>query len=113
MKYKGIIKGGQTQGGIKFEISWEPNFPVNNFARNNGKIAPSPLISLNPSINFLGISVNQSIDPFFVCIFDESCHWLQFRVDYCVDDGAIFPLFRAKLFTGKLGSHEISNFLPP
>ena len=25
------------QGGIKFEISWEPNFPVNNFARNNGK----------------------------------------------------------------------------
>ena len=26
-----------TQGGIKFEISWEPNFPVNNFARNNGK----------------------------------------------------------------------------
>ena len=30
---------GQTsrQGGIKFEISWEPNFPVNNFARTNGK----------------------------------------------------------------------------
>ena len=26
-----------AQGGIKFEISWEPNFPVNNFARNNGK----------------------------------------------------------------------------
>ena len=25
------------QGGIKFEISWEPNFPVDNFARNNGK----------------------------------------------------------------------------
>ena len=25
------------QGGIKFEISWEPNFRVNNFARNNGK----------------------------------------------------------------------------
>ena len=25
-----------TQGGRKFEISWEPNFPVNNFARNNG-----------------------------------------------------------------------------
>ena len=24
------------QGGIKFEISWEPNFPVNNLARNNG-----------------------------------------------------------------------------
>ena len=23
------------QGGIKFEISWEPNFPVKNFARNN------------------------------------------------------------------------------
>ena len=49
----------------------------------------------------------------WLCIFDESCHWLQFRVDYCVDDGAIFPLFRAKLFTGKLGSHEISNILPP
>ena len=28
---------GVGQGGIKFEISWEPNFPVNNFARNNGK----------------------------------------------------------------------------
>ena len=27
----------QKQGGIKFEISWEPNFPVSNFARNNGK----------------------------------------------------------------------------
>ena len=26
-----------NQGGIKFEISWEPNFPVSNFARNNGK----------------------------------------------------------------------------
>ena len=26
-----------VQGGIKFEISWEPNFPVHNFARNNGK----------------------------------------------------------------------------
>ena len=25
------------QGGIKFEISLEPNFPVNNFAQNNGK----------------------------------------------------------------------------
>ena len=25
------------QDGIKFEISWEPNFPVTNFARNNGK----------------------------------------------------------------------------
>ena len=25
------------QGGIKFEILWEPNFPVNNFARNNEK----------------------------------------------------------------------------
>ena len=24
-----------------------------------------------------------------------------------------FPLFRAKLFTGKLGSQEISNFIPP
>ena len=29
------------QGGRIFEISWEPNFPLNNFARNNGKIAPS------------------------------------------------------------------------
>ena len=28
------------QGGIKFEISWEPNFPVNNFTRNNGKKLP-------------------------------------------------------------------------
>ena len=25
------------QGGIKFEILWEPNFPVNNFAQHNGK----------------------------------------------------------------------------
>ena len=25
----------------------------------------------------------------------------------------LFPLFQAKLFTGKLGSQEISNFLPP
>ena len=24
-----------------------------------------------------------------------------------------FPLFQAKLFTGKLGSHEISNIIPP
>ena len=24
-----------------------------------------------------------------------------------------FPLFQAKLFTGKLGSQEISNFIPP
>ena len=39
--------------------------------------------------------------------------YLQLRVDYFVDDGAIFPLFRAKLFTGKLGSHEILNILPP
>ena len=31
----------QTQGGRIFEISWEPNFPVNNFARNIGKIALS------------------------------------------------------------------------
>ena len=30
-----------VQGGRIFEISWEPNFPVNNFARDNGKIAPS------------------------------------------------------------------------
>ena len=29
--------GGHKQGGIKFEIFWEPNFPVDNFARNNGK----------------------------------------------------------------------------
>ena len=27
----------QEQGGIKFEILWEPNFPVNNFTRNNGE----------------------------------------------------------------------------
>ena len=26
-----------TQGRIKFEISWEPNFPVNYFARINGE----------------------------------------------------------------------------
>ena len=25
----------------------------------------------------------------------------------------VFPLFRAKLITGKLGSHELSNILPP
>ena len=49
----------------------------------------------------------------WLCIFDESCHWLQFRVDYCGDDVAFFSLFRAKLFTGKLGSQEISNFIPP
>ena len=46
-------------------------------------------------------------------IFDKSCHWLQILVDYCVDDGTIFSLFRAKSFTGKLGFHEISNILPP
>ena len=34
---KSKIKVGQIQGGIKLEISWEPNFPVNDFARNNGK----------------------------------------------------------------------------
>ena len=39
--------------------------------------------------------------------------YLQLSVDYFVDDGPIFPLFRAKLFTGKLGSHEISNILHP
>ena len=33
----GQVQTGQDQGGIKFEISWEPNFPVDNFARNNGK----------------------------------------------------------------------------
>ena len=48
-----------------------------------------------------------------LCIFDESCHWLQFPVDYRVDDGVIFLLFRAKLFTEKLGSHKISNFISP
>ena len=31
-----------SQGGRIFEISWEPNFPVNNFARNNGKIRHHP-----------------------------------------------------------------------
>ena len=35
---------GSLQGGIKFEISWEPNFQVNNFARNNGK---NPVIIKN------------------------------------------------------------------
>ena len=25
----------------------------------------------------------------------------------------LLPLFQAKLFTGKLGSQEISNFIPP
>ena len=39
--------------------------------------------------------------------------YLQFRIDYCVDDGAIFLLSRAKLFTEKLGSHKISNILSP
>ena len=39
--------------------------------------------------------------------------YLQFRVDYCVNDGAIFLLFRAKLLTGKFDSQEISNILPP
>ena len=29
------------QGGRTFEISWEPKFPVNNFAGDNWKIAPS------------------------------------------------------------------------
>ena len=30
------------QGGRIFEILWEPNFPLNNFARNNGKIIHHP-----------------------------------------------------------------------
>merc|ERR1712030_212228 len=30
------LKDGSGQGGIKFKISWEPSFPVNYFARNNG-----------------------------------------------------------------------------
>ena len=38
---KTYTEGGGAQGGGIFEISWEPNFPVNNFARNNWKIAPS------------------------------------------------------------------------
>ena len=33
----GRVGGWVGQGGRKFEISWEPNFPVNNFARNKGK----------------------------------------------------------------------------
>ena len=36
-----VGRKGANQGGRIFEISWEPNFPVNNFARNNGKIVPS------------------------------------------------------------------------
>ena len=28
---------GVKQGGIKFEILWEPNFPINNFAQNSGE----------------------------------------------------------------------------
>ena len=36
-----IFSARQSQGGRIFEISLEPNFPVNNYARNNGKIAPS------------------------------------------------------------------------
>ena len=40
-------------------------------------------------------------------------YFLWEEVDYCVDDDEILLLFRAKLFTGKLGSHEISNILPP
>ena len=49
-----------------------------------------------------------------LCIVPIECHiraqsgggakWLMTR---------FFPLFRAKLFTGKLGSHEISNIIPP
>ena len=31
------VQLGPSQGWIIFEISWEPDFPVNNFARNNGK----------------------------------------------------------------------------
>ena len=37
----GDARGGSGQGERIFEISWEPNFSVNNFAQNNGKIAPS------------------------------------------------------------------------
>ena len=33
--------GIEHQCGRIFEILWELNFPVNNFARDNGKIAPS------------------------------------------------------------------------
>ena len=40
---KKIIQKSFGQGQVErlFEISWEPNFPVNNLARNNGEIAPS------------------------------------------------------------------------
>ena len=34
---KYMIQEHVRQGGRKFEMSWEPNFPVNDFARNNGK----------------------------------------------------------------------------
>ena len=40
-KLKVLSKVIANQGGRIFEILWEPNFPVNNFARNNGKIASS------------------------------------------------------------------------
>ena len=40
-KIRDVIIEDVKQGGRIFEISWEPNFPVNNFARNNGKIASS------------------------------------------------------------------------
>ena len=32
-----FLKAGYRQGGIKFEILWEPNFPINNFAQNSGE----------------------------------------------------------------------------
>ena len=47
----------------------------------------------------------------WLCISHQSCHWVQLYVDYNLDDEAIFsPLFWAKPFSGKFGSHEISIF---
>ena len=49
----------------------------------------------------------------WLCISDQNCCYLQIYVDYCLDNDTFFPLFREKLFPGKLASHEIPNFIPP
>ena len=46
----------RRQGGMKFEISWEPDFPVNNFARNNG----NNRVIINTIINIKVVTKNKT-----------------------------------------------------
>ena len=41
-----------VQGGMKFEILWEPNFSVTNFSRNNRKQAEAEVVPSSSFVKF-------------------------------------------------------------